>query len=219
MYRTLRHRFARFGRWPRLILAVGCVLLAVNSAVSARNAQAQRRGVPVLVAARDLATGRLLSAGDVRVAHWPAQLRPRGARAGPALAVGRRLAGSLTAGEPVTTARLLGRGLTTGLDPHSVAVPVTVTGPRVSELVRAGDRVDLVALPRTAADPLVASGDGGSGAAGPTTIVGSRLLVLSVLPGADPATTDLAVAADPVTALRLTRAAMSQVLAAVGVPP
>ncbi len=215
----LRHRLARLGRWPRLILAAACVLLAASSAVSARHAQAQRRGVAVLVAAHDLAAGRLLTARDVRVARWPAQLRPHGARGDPTVAVGRRLAGSLTIGEPITAARLLGRGLTTGLRPGSVAVPLTVTGPRLSELVRAGDRVDLVALPQPAGDPLVASGNNGSAAPGPTTIVGTRLLVLSVLPGADSGTTDFVVAADRTAALRLTRASMSHLLAAMGEPP
>ena len=187
--------------------------------MSARKAQAQRRGVAVVVAAHELPPGRLLTRRDLRVAQWPAGLRPAGARADPVALVGGRLAGGVAGGEPITAARLLGRGLTTGLAADLVAVPVTVTGPRLSELVRAGDHVDLLAVPRSADDPLISSGSSGTSSAGPTTVIAARLLVLSVLRGTEPGTTDLVVAADRATGLRLTRAEVTQMLAAMVVPP
>ena len=80
-------------------------------------------------------------------------------------------------GEPVTTARIRGPGITTGLGPALVAVTVTITGPNTLALIRAGDHVDLLAT--TSAD---------TNAVRPARVVAADVRVLVVLPP-DPATT------------------------------
>ena len=96
--------------------------------------------------------------------------------------------------------------LTTGLPRGLVAVRCRSRRPARAELVRAGDRVDLLALPRPAGDPLVADPAPARRPARSAGHASSR----PVLPCCRAArrrtgTTDLVVAADRATALRLTR--------------
>jgi hypothetical protein len=60
------------------------------------------------------------------------------------------LAAGVRAGEPVTDVRLLGAGLTALLEPGQVAAPVRPADLAVTALVRAGDRVDVLATPTDA---------------------------------------------------------------------
>lgn len=215
MVRSLSTRMPRLGRWPRLALAGCCLLLALESAAAARGATSEvDGGVRVVAAARNLPAGRTIRPADVRIATWPVRLRPDGARARVSDLVGRRLAVPMTKNEAITGARLLGRDLTTGLGRALVALPVTLADTHAGDLLHPGDRVELYATPRPtdgfdtkSAMQLVPS------------VVGSRLLVLAVLPGTDAAGTELVVAADRATAMRITRAAASQIIAAVGDPP
>lgn len=102
------------------------------------------RGVPVVVAAGDLAAGRLLSAGDLRRVLWAPGTAPRAVVTDPRAVIGRTLAGPLSAGSALTAAGLLGPGLLTGQPPGLLAVPVPVSGPDAAGLVEAGDHVDVV---------------------------------------------------------------------------
>ena len=115
----------------------------------------------VLVAARDLPAGAVLSARDVRTAAYAVGTAPDGLVADP---VGRALTGPVRRGEPVTTTRLVQPGL---LDEHPdlVAMPVRIPDPTTVSLLRVGDRVDLMAT-----DP----------AAGRAVRVASRALVLAL---------------------------------------
>jgi Flp pilus assembly protein CpaB len=220
MFDALRRRLPRIGRWPRLALAASCALLALDSAVSAHGTPAKRDraapGTPVVVAARDLPAGRRLTNGDITVVRWPAHLVPHSALRDVRSLVGRRLAGGLARREAVTTPRLLGRDLTTGLGPGLVAVPVPLADSHAGDLLHPGDHVDLLAAPR-ADDPAAAVGRPVSTASVP--VAGSHLLVLAVFAASGESGTELVVAADRVTAARITRLGGSQTLAAVGVPP
>jgi pilus assembly protein CpaB len=206
-----RHR--RLGRWLRFTAAALCLLFAAATAVSARDAPAAGPSTPIVVATHDLAPGHVLASIDLRRVRWPTGLRAARSLANPQDVVGRRLAGPMSTGEPVTADRLLGRDLTTGLPASELAVPVTVAGAQVSELVHPGDRIELLATPRTddAAVPMSASVD--------IEVVASRLLLLSVAGDREAASTDLVVATDRSTALRIARAAAARVLTAVGDPP
>ncbi len=201
------------------MLAGLCLLFAASSAVAARSTPAHGSGAAVVVAARELPAGRLLIARDVALARWPAHLRPRGSHADLRAVIGRRLSSGLSAREPVTATRLLGPGLTTGLDHALLAVPVSVAGARLADLVHAGDHVELLAVPPQSGDPRSGDVQPESASAVSVTVVATRLLVLSVLRGADGSATDLVVAADRATALRITQAGIAHVLAAVGDPP
>src|SRR4051812_19370379 len=65
-------------------------------------------GVPVLVAATDVAAGPPPRAAALVVRPWPAELVPGGALPDPAGAEGRVLVGAARAGEPITDIRLAG---------------------------------------------------------------------------------------------------------------
>jgi pilus assembly protein CpaB len=217
MLRSLRRRLARIGRWPRLIAAGICLVLAVSSALDARRGSSRRgASAPVVVATRPLPAGHVITRHDIAVRRWPTAVRPGAARAGPSQVLGRRLAGPVTAREPITSTRLLGNDLTTGLHAGEVATPVVVDDAHLSDLVHAGDLVDLIATPRTSDPPAAAT-------ATDLTTVARRVVVLAVLPGsadvlAAPATElILAVARD--TATRITRLRSTQVFTALADPP
>lgn len=223
MFRSSALRLPRLGRWPRLALAACCVLLAVDSALTehARSPAPAPATSPVLVAARALPAGRLLTSVDIRVTQWPraavaaVDLRRR------ADAIGRRIATPVAPGEALSSTRLVGRGLTAGLAQGQVAVAVELGDAHAADVVHAGERVDLYALPRDTDD--VGAPDDGAPQQADATVLATGLVVLAVLPGADaaaePAGVELVVAASQSTALRLTRASVSQTVAAVAEPP
>jgi Flp pilus assembly protein CpaB len=208
----------RLGGWPRRLAALCCLALAALTTVRAHGSGAALPGHPVVVAARDLAAGAALSAVDVRVRSWPDELRPAGALSRSGEAVGRRLGGPVRAGEALTTARLAGAGLATGLPPSLRAVPVDVRG---AGLVHAGDTIDLVAADATD-DP---SGIGAAGA--PVAhVVADGVRVLSVTGAAASRVDDdgadgveVVVAVDRATALRIAAESGRELLATVRAPP
>lgn len=211
----LRRYLPRIGRWPRLLLAGCCVLLAVASAVNRKPAaQAGPRTVGVVVAARDLPAGHLLARADLTVARWPPGLRPDGARGDPSELTGRRLAGPVAADELITSTRLIGADLATGLRHQLVAAAVTLGDEHAVELVRAGDRVDLLEAARPV-DPLA------GGTTGPTDVadLAAHVQVLAVLPATESSDAELVVAVDRPTAVRITRDTATHVFTAVVVPP
>lgn len=207
--------------WPRRVLALACLLLAVVTALSARHEKPPiGADSAVLVAAHDLAAGARLSTADVRVQAWPATLRPPAARSRPAEVVGRRLAGPIRAGEAITSTRLAGSGLTLGLPASLQAVPVQITGAASLSLVHVGDSIDLLAGDALSADMRAPRS---------ARVLAQRVRVLAVaVPppdgggssygadgGMDGGSLGLIVAADRATALRIAAAADRPVLATV----
>jgi Flp pilus assembly protein CpaB len=192
------------------------LLLAAGSALgaSSKGHAAAGHTMPVVVAARSLPAGHSLTRRDVTVQRWPAHLRPAAARGDPAALTGRRLAGPVDRGEPITSSRLLGSDLTAGLAPGIVAAAVSLGDPHATDLVRPGDRVDLLAADRPA-DPLTA--------APPTrpavAVLAAGALVLAVLPATEVADAELVLAVDQATAVRITRDSATQVFTAVAAPP
>jgi pilus assembly protein CpaB len=251
----LRHRaaparwrvmLAAAGGWPRRLLAVGCLLGAAASWSGARervSADAPRAGpapgVPVVVAAHDLAAGAVVGAADVRSALLPRDVVPSGAlRAGSV--EGRVVAGPVRRGEPLTDVRVLGPGLTAGLRaPDTVATPVRLADGQTAALLRTGDRIDLYAVPvDTVADagstPAVDQGGGedqaGAPAAGSAadrpgmgaTLVAAGVRVLAVLPSPGASAEDgalIVVATSDQVARRLTVAVARQRLSVALRPP
>ena len=218
MLLALRHRLPRLGRFPRLCAVGICLLLAAQSAASpatSRPASAVATA-PVVVAARPLPAGHLLRAADVRVARWPAGLRAADGFAETHQVIGRRVAGPLVAREPVTAARLVGRELAIGLGPDLVAAAVPLADARAVDLVRAGDRVDLLSTART--DALVTS-------SGPATVgtLARAARVLAVLPAdassADGSGAEVVLAVSRPVAVSITRDAASRVFTVVLAPP
>lgn len=203
----------RLARSVRLIAAAICLLLATAAAL--HRAGSPTSQVAVLVSRHTLAAGQLLSGADVRVDRWPARQVPAGALRSVAAVHGRRTAGAVLPGEPITPARLVGRDLAAGLPPGLHAVPLTVAGGQTSAFVSVGDRVDV--YPRLA-DSLTPS-------ASPRTPapVARRAVVLAVMPDisarADPgpsgSTTVVVVAVGRADAARIAQADSPQMFAVV----
>ncbi|WP_181312439.1 SAF domain-containing protein [Nocardioides campestrisoli] len=138
--RVLAHRRA----WAALLLA-----LAVASGLRTL-APPDPPTEPVLVAARDLPAGTVLSAGDLTTLRWPRGTAPDGLAARP---LGRTVAAPLRRGEPLTDVRLVAPSLLAGY-PGLVALPVRIPDPTAVSLLRVGDEIDLVA-----SDPEAATAD------------------------------------------------------------
>jgi Flp pilus assembly protein CpaB len=166
-------------------LAAVCAAVAVLAGLHAARPGGPAT-VPVTVAARDLASGTLLTPHDLTVTRLPTGTAPRGLAAD---AVGRTLAAPVRRGEPVTDVRLVAPALTAGY-PGRVAMPVRIADADMVTLLRVGDHVDLVAAdPRSGtatyaavdvpvvALPMPSDHDTGSAA------LSGRLLVVAALPG------------------------------------
>jgi Flp pilus assembly protein CpaB len=137
--------------------------------------------VPVAVSARDLPAGTVLTADDLATARYPPDAVPAGAAGDPARLLGRALAGSVRAREPITDARLVGSGVTSLLADGQVAAPVRLTDLAVAALVHTGDRVDVLATPADApAAEVVAEGALVVAATGTDDEAGAGLLLLAV---------------------------------------
>ncbi|MFF5265391.1 Flp pilus assembly protein CpaB [Actinomadura viridis] len=102
-------------------------------------------GRRIVVAARDLPGGATLRPGDLRTVTVPAPAVPAGAVTAPA--AGRVLSGPMRRGEPLTDLRLASGGLLRGQAPGTVATPVRIADAAAVRLLRAGDRVDVLAAP------------------------------------------------------------------------
>jgi Flp pilus assembly protein CpaB len=218
MFGSWRWRLARIGKWPRLCAVGLCLLLALSSALGGKHAAPSRRleTTPVVVAARDLPAGHTLSPRDLAVARWPTRIRPTSATTDPHALIGRRLAGRVAAREALTSSRIVGRDLTYGLAAGLAAVPVSVDDPHTADVVRAGDRIDLLATPRP---DDVARAPSRAGSDPPVHTVTSRALVLAVLPGTDTADAALVLAVDAATAARIARDRSRQTFTVVLEPP
>ena len=189
-------------RAAAVLLALLALVLAVRPPPRMATA-GESADVPVTVATADLPAGAVLTAGDLTVAPFPAVLAPGGVAADPAPVVGRVLAGALRAGEPVTDVRLVGTGLTALLPEGQVAAPVRLADLAVASLVRAGDRVDVLATPPDAETAEVVAGSA---------------LVLAIPGGDDAAGGLLLLAVDGATAARLAATATSATLT-ISLPP
>ncbi|SOE00986.1 Flp pilus assembly protein CpaB [Blastococcus haudaquaticus] len=159
---------------------------------------------PVAVAATDLLPGAPLTSQDVRLVRFPDDLAPTGTTADAADLAGRVLAGPVRAGEPLTDVRLVGAGLTARLPEGQVAAPVRLADLAVAALVRAGDRVDVLA---TAPD-----------AAAAEVVAASALVLAAPAAGPEGAGGLLLLAVDPATAARLAAMAAAATLT-LSLPP
>jgi Flp pilus assembly protein CpaB len=121
-------------------LAAACAAVAVLAGLHAARPSGGDT-VAVTVAARDLASGTVLTPRDLAVWRLPVGSAPDGVEARP---VGRTLAAPVREGEPVTDVRLVGPALVAGY-PGREALPVRIADADTVGLLRVGDRVDLVA--------------------------------------------------------------------------
>ena len=149
----LQSRRARLiRRWLAAgLLLTGALLFAHPG--SARGAPT----TPTVVAAHDLPSGSTLRAADVRLADLPDDARPSGVLSTLDVVDGQLLAGAVRAGEPLTDVRLASAIPASG-DPGTATVPVGLADAAVAELLRPGQRVDVVAAPEPGVPASVLAG-------------------------------------------------------------
>lgn len=210
--RTMLELGYRLGGWPRRLAALLCLALAGVAVLQGHDRSVAAAPKPIVVAAHDLPAGTVLHSADVRLFRWdPHQIPPRALRSLDR-ALGVTIAAGMDQGEPITTARIRGPGVTTGLAAGLVAVTVTITGPSTLSLIRAGDRVDLLATTPADARTL-----------GPARVVASDVRVLAVLtPRSAPAgdqSSGLVVAASRSTALSIASVVDGSMTATLRMPP
>ena len=219
--RRPRSRAPRRGRpsWPRRVLAAALAALAVGLTAYLALDRGPGDGVPVLVAAREVPVGSVLSAGDVEVRHVPTGVLPDGALERPQEAVGLAAAAVLSAGEVLTPHDVRTGSLLAGGAEGEVAVWLPLPDAQVAAALSPGDLVDVrspvdgslvVSSVRVLATPSANPGTGSGlvrAAAGGAEPSGGRGAWLAVSPeqsgalaaarGADPAGTGLLVALHP----------------------
>jgi pilus assembly protein CpaB len=152
---------SRLTRWPRWLAlrrltALALVLLAAALALRPQ-ARDTTETVPMLVATRDLPPGVTLRPADVEVSRLAPSLRPSAALTSPGQATGRVLASATTAGEPLTSVRLVGpenSRLAAG-DPSAAAVPFRLADPAVAGMLTPGTHVDVVTVAPSSPDPVL----------------------------------------------------------------
>ncbi|WP_280305899.1 SAF domain-containing protein [Nocardia neocaledoniensis] len=102
----------------------------------------------VVVAARELAPGRLLTADDLRVERYESRSLPSGSVAEVTTLLGATLTGAMRTGEAFTDLRVVGPRLAAAAADSADAriVPIRLADSAVAEVLRAGDRVDVVGV-------------------------------------------------------------------------
>ncbi|WP_378734074.1 SAF domain-containing protein [Nocardia brasiliensis] len=143
----------RFGAWQRppwadsvlarRLLAAGLVALA--AIMFLRGDPGAQRST-VVIAGRDLAPGHVLDAGDLRSAPHESAALPDGVVRDPSDVIGATLTGAMRGGEVFTDIRVVGPRLAavaTGARDARI-VPIRLADTAVAEILRAGDRVDVI---------------------------------------------------------------------------
>lgn len=135
----------------RRLLAAACAGAAVLLGVQAASPPTPPT-TRVWVATRALPGGAVLAPDAVAAREVPPALVPDEAVVDPAEVVGRPLAAPVSRGEALTTQRVVGPGLSAAY-PGTAAVPVRFADAAVVDLLRPGDRVDVVAAPDDGSAP------------------------------------------------------------------
>jgi Flp pilus assembly protein CpaB len=138
--------------WSRTVLArrIAAAGLVVLAGVAALRPNPGGDRAEVVVAARDLGPGAALTPDDLRLEKRLAATIPEGSQADLGVVVGSTLAGPTRRGEVLTDVRLLGRRLAeSAAGPNARIVPVRPADSALTDLVRPGDVVDVVAASDT----------------------------------------------------------------------
>jgi Flp pilus assembly protein CpaB len=136
--------------WARTMLArrVAAGGLVVLAGIAALRSNPAEDRVEVLVAARDLGSGTALTDSDVRVERRSATTVPDGPVTELDRVLGATLASPTRRGEVLTDVRLLGSRLAESTaGPGARIVPLHLTDDALTDLLRVGDVVDVLAAP------------------------------------------------------------------------
>jgi Flp pilus assembly protein CpaB len=138
--------------WTRTVLArrVAAGGLVVLAGIATLRSNPEGDRADVVVAARDLRPGTALTLDDVRIEKRLATMVPDGSQANVGAVVGSTLAGPTRRGEVLTDVRLLGSRLAESTaGPGARIVPLHLADSALTDLVRVGDVVDVLAAPAT----------------------------------------------------------------------
>lgn len=167
-------------RWRRLQRPVAVVLISVGALMLWAQKHAPPATEATVVAISDVPAGQTVQSSDVQVRPWPIAHRPEAAARSPDVIVGRSATSAISAGEPLTPARVAGAAALDALGAGLVAVTLPEDPMTASGLVRPGDRVNVVgqsqAGPRTLvtdATVLSVTDDAGAIVAVPETSAGA----------------------------------------------
>lgn len=159
------NRFALMHRRVRRTVLARRRLLAALAAATAVAAGLQAATGPptpkavLIVAARDIPGGTVVSASDLTPVEFDPSSVPAGVVATAAEAVGRTTATPVRSGEPITDVRLVGGSMLTGY-PGMVAAPVRIGDPGAVALLKIGDHVDVLAAdPQGESEAVVIAAD------------------------------------------------------------
>jgi SAF domain len=132
---------------------VAAAVLVVLAAVLALRADPHDGRGQAVVATRDIKPGVAITAEDVRLESRFTETLPDGSQSDSGAVVGAMVAGPVRRGEVITDVRLLGARLTqASAGPDARVVPLQLADGAVSDLVRAGDVVDILAAPEGGTD-------------------------------------------------------------------
>jgi hypothetical protein len=142
--------------WTRTVLArrVAAGGLVVLAGIATLRSNPDGDRADVVVAARDLRPGTALTLDDVRIERRLAATVPDGSQANLGAVVGSTLAGPTRRGEVLTDVRLLGSRLAEAAigpkaGPGARIVSLHLADSALTDLVRVGDVVDVLAAPAT----------------------------------------------------------------------
>ncbi|WP_067572697.1 SAF domain-containing protein [Nocardia acidivorans] len=130
-----------------LLRRISATLLLVFAAILAVRGDPADRHTAVLVATRELPPGHILAAEDLRVEPRESIALPDGAIREPGALRGATLTGAVAPGEILTELRVIGPRLAAvaAHSPDARIVPIRLADNAVADILRAGDRVDVVA--------------------------------------------------------------------------
>ncbi|MBF6081937.1 flagella basal body P-ring formation protein FlgA [Nocardia cyriacigeorgica] len=146
---TLREALWNRPPWADGLLArrVLAAVLTVLAVVLLLRGDPDTHRASVVVASRDLPPGHLLTTADLRVVDRESGALPGGAAHDPAPLIGATLTGAMRTGEILTDLRVIGPRLAAvaGGAPDARIVPIRLADTAVADILRAGDRVDVIA--------------------------------------------------------------------------
>ncbi|NEW41388.1 flagellar biosynthesis protein FlgA [Nocardia cyriacigeorgica] len=133
----------------------------------------------VVVTAHDLPPGHLLESSDLRVVDRESGALPAGAIRDPAPLIGATLTGAMRGGEILTDLRVIGPRLAAvaGGAPDARIVPIRLADTAVADILRAGDRVDVIAAEES---------DRATSRPARTLATDAAVILISGTPGATP---------------------------------
>lgn len=144
----LRFAFSNRPPWADGLLVrrlLAAALVVVAAVLFVRGNPSTER-VPVVVATHDLAPGHLIKPDDLQIVAHESGTLPTGAATDAETLVGATLTGAMRPGEIFTDLRIIGprlAGVATGSD-NARIVPIRLADTAVADILRAGDRVDVI---------------------------------------------------------------------------